>query len=59
MPDDANIICVAGGTGLAAVSGGTRLWVPRQTADLCWRASTDRLYFTEECKDIAGAYRHR
>ena len=59
MPkDDANIICVAGGTGLAAVYQVARDFgsngKPAQI--FAGARSADRLYFTEECKDIAEVH---
>lgn len=54
-PDDATIICVAGGTGLAAVYQIARdFGSSEKPAHIFAGARTaDRLYFLEECRDIA------
>ena len=59
MPkDEANIICVAGGTGLAAVYQVARDFGSNDTPAQIFAGarSADRLYFTEECKDIAEVH---
>jgi len=59
MPkDDANIICVAGGTGLAAVYQVARDFGSNENPAQIFAGarSADRLYFTEECKDIAEVH---
>jgi dihydroorotate dehydrogenase (NAD+) catalytic subunit len=59
MPkDDANIICVAGGTGLAAVYQVARDFGSNDKPAQIFAGarSADRLYFTEECKDIAEVH---
>ena len=59
MPkDDANIICVAGGTGLAAVYQVARDFGSNDKPAQIFAGarSADRLYFTEECKDIAQVH---
>ena len=59
MPkDDANIICVAGGTGLAAVYQVARDFGSNDNPAQIFAGarSADRLYFTEECKDIAEVH---
>ena len=54
-PEDADIICVAGGTGLAAVYQIARdFGTNEKPAHIFAGARTaDRLYFIEDCKDIA------
>lgn len=54
-PEDADIVCVAGGTGLAAVYQIARdFGTNEQPAHIFAGARTaNRLYFVEECKDIA------
>ncbi|MEC8158915.1 MAG: tRNA-dihydrouridine synthase [Pseudomonadota bacterium] len=56
--DDANIICVAGGTGLAAVYQLARDYGSNDNPAQIFAGarSADRLYFTEECKDIAEVH---
>ena len=56
--DDANIICVAGGTGLAAVYQVARDYgcYDNPAQIFAGARSADRLYFTEECKDIAEVH---
>jgi len=59
MPkDDANIICVAGGTGLAAVYQVARDFGSNENPAQIFAGarSADRLYFTGECKDIAEVH---
>lgn len=59
MPkDDANIVCVAGGTGLAAVYQVARDFGSNENPAQIFAGarSADRLYFTEECKDIAEVH---
>ena len=56
--DDANIICVAGGTGLAAVYQVARDFGSNDKPAQIFAGarSADRLYFTEECKEIAEVH---
>jgi dihydroorotate dehydrogenase (NAD+) catalytic subunit len=59
MPkEDANIICVAGGTGLAAVYQVARDFGSNENPAQIFAGarSADRLYFIEECKDIAEVH---
>lgn len=54
-PEDANIICVAGGTGLAAVYQIARDFGSneRPAEIFAGARSADRLYFVDECRSIA------
>jgi dihydroorotate dehydrogenase (NAD+) catalytic subunit len=59
MPkENANIICVAGGTGLAAVYQIARDFGSDENPAQIFAGarSADRLYFTDECRDIADVH---